>query len=205
MPNRRPIQHLAAQRTLLVVDDDPGIREFAALLLTMQGRHVERMSAHCRMVALRFGISAPRAALIEAASLLHDVGKLGIPDRILSKCGPLSEDERSEMQSHTTLGHRLLAGSSSELLELAATIALTHHERVDGRGYPRNLRGGQIPLEGRIAAVCDVFDALTSARPYRARPFTFDEAAEVMSAERGGAFDPDVVDAFFASAVVSAA
>jgi putative two-component system response regulator len=195
MSNRRPIQPF----------DDPGVRDFAALLRTMQGLHVERMSAGCRMLAVRLGISAPRAALIEAASLLHDVGKLGIPDWILSKCGPLSEQEQRRMQSHTTLGHRLLAGSSSELLELAATIALTHHERVDGRGYPRNLRGSEIPLEGRIAAVCDVFDALTSSRPYRMRPFTIDEAAEIMSAERGGAFDPDVLDAFFAPAVLSAA
>jgi putative two-component system response regulator len=195
MSNRRPIQP----------PDDPGVRDFAALLRTMQGRHVERMSAGCRMLALRLGVSAPRAALIEAASLLHDVGKLGIPDWILSKCGPLSQEERRQVQSHTTLGHRLLAGSSSELLELAATIALTHHERIDGRGYPQKLRGDEIPIEGRIAAVCDVFDALTSSRPYRTRPFTCNEATEIMSAERGGAFDPDVLDAFFGSAVLSAA
>jgi putative two-component system response regulator len=163
------------------------------------GRHVERMSAYCRMLAQRVGIAGPRAALIQTASLLHDIGKLGIPDRILRKTGRLTQDERQEMQTHTTLGHKLLSGSSSELVELAATVALTHHERVDGRGYPHNLRGEEIPVEGRIAAVCDVFDALTSPRPYRARPFEFEEAVEIMRAERGGAFDPKILDAFLES------
>jgi putative two-component system response regulator len=163
---------------------------------TPTGRHVERMSAYCRLLAQRLGIAGPRAALIQTASLLHDIGKLGIPDRILSKPARLSDDERREMQAHTTLGHKLLSGSSSELVELAATIALTHHERVDGRGYPHNLRADEIPLEGRIAAVCDVFDALTSPRPYRVRPFGFDEAIGIMRAERGGAFDPELLDPF---------
>jgi putative two-component system response regulator len=166
---------------------------------TPTGRHVERMSAYCRMLALRLGIPGPRAALIQTASLLHDIGKLGIPDRILSKPAKLSEEERREMEQHTTLGHKLLSGSSSELVELAATIALTHHERVDGAGYPRNLNGEEIPVEGRIAAVCDVFDALTSSRPYRARPFTFEEAIEIMRHERGGAFDPEILDTFLDS------
>lgn len=166
---------------------------------TPTGRHVERMSAYCRMLALRLGIPAPRAALIQTASLLHDIGKLGIPDRILSKPGRLTAEERREMQKHTTLGHKLLSGSTSELVELAATIALTHHERVDGAGYPRNLRGEEIPVEGRIAAVCDVFDALTSPRPYRARAFSFDEAIEIMRAERGRAFDPVILDTFLDS------
>jgi putative two-component system response regulator len=166
---------------------------------TPTGRHVERMSAYCRMLARRLGIPGPRAALIQTASLLHDIGKLGIPDRILRKTGRLSHDERQEMQRHTTLGHRLLSGSSSEVVELAATIALTHHERVDGRGYPHRLRGEEIPVEGRIAAVCDVFDALTSPRPYRARPFDFEEAVRIMRAERGGAFDPKILDAFLDS------
>jgi putative two-component system response regulator len=163
------------------------------------GRHVERMSAYCRMLARRLGIPGPRAALIQTASLLHDIGKLGIPDRILSKPAKLSDDERREMQQHTTLGHKLLSGSSSEIVELAATIALTHHERVDGAGYPKRLRGEEIPVEGRIAAVCDVFDALTTPRPYRARPFSFEEAIAIMRAERGRAFDPEILDTFLDS------
>lgn len=166
---------------------------------TPTGRHVERMSAYCRMLARRLGIPGPRAALIQTASLLHDIGKLGLPDRILSKPATLTDGERREMQGHTTLGHKLLAGSSSEVLELAATIALTHHERVDGAGYPHRLRDGEIPLEGRIAAVCDVFDALTSPRPYRPRAFSFQEAIQVMRAERGRAFDQEILDTFLGS------
>jgi putative two-component system response regulator len=166
---------------------------------TPTGRHVERMSAYCRMLAQRLGIPGPRAALIQTASLLHDIGKLGIPDRILSKPAKLTDEERREMQAHTTLGHRLLAGSSSELVELAATIALTHHERVDGKGYPNGLHDGDIPLEGRVAAVCDVFDALTSSRPYRVRAFSFDEAIAIMRAQSDGAFDGEMLDAFLGS------
>jgi putative two-component system response regulator len=166
---------------------------------TPTGRHVERMSAYCRMLALRLGLPGPQAALLRTASLLHDIGKLGIPDRILAKPAKLTDEERREMQEHTTLGHQLLSGSSSELVELAATIALTHHERVDGRGYPRGLNNAEIPLEGRIAAVCDVFDALTSARPYRPRAFTIEEAVAIMHAERGAAFDPEILDTFLDS------
>jgi putative two-component system response regulator len=166
---------------------------------TTTGQHVERMSEFCRMLARRVGIAPDRAALIRTASLLHDIGKLGIPDRILAKPGRLADDEWDEMKRHTLLGHRLLSGSSSELVELAATIALTHHERVDGSGYPSGFSGDDIPIEGRIAAVCDVFDALTSPRPYRERPFTVEEAMGIMRAERGRAFDAPVLDIFFSA------
>jgi putative two-component system response regulator len=160
------------------------------------GLHVERMAAFCRLIALRLGLPPNRCSLIRTASLLHDIGKLGIPDRILVKPGPLTDDERAEIQEHTTLGHRILRGSTSELIRLAAEIALSHHERFDGTGYPRGLIGEEIPLEGRIAAVCDVFDALTTSRPYRPRAFTQEEALELLRSERGKAFDPQVVDAF---------
>lgn len=164
---------------------------------TPTGGHVERMAALCGLLAEALGADATRVALIRTASLLHDIGKLGVPDRILLKPGPLTDDERREMQGHTEIGHRLLSGSESELVDIASTIALTHHERYDGAGYPRGLEGPEIPLEGRIAAVCDVFDALTSPRPYRAEPFSVDDALDVLRSERGEAFDPDVVDAFF--------
>jgi putative two-component system response regulator len=160
------------------------------------GLHVERMAAFCRMIALQLGLPPDRCSLIRTASLLHDIGKLGIPDRILVKPGPLTDDERTEIQEHTTLGHRILRGSTSELIQLAAEIALSHHERFDGDGYPQGLRGDDIPLEGRIAAVCDVFDALTTSRPYRSDAFTQDEAVDLLRSERGRAFDPEVVDAF---------
>jgi putative two-component system response regulator len=160
------------------------------------GLHVERMAAFCRMIALQLGLPPERSSLIRTASLLHDIGKLGIPDRILVKPGPLTDDERTEIQEHTKLGHRILRGSTSELIQLAAEIALSHHERFDGEGYPQGLSGEGIPLEGRIAAVCDVFDALTTSRPYRSDAFTQDEAVELLRSERGRAFDPEVVDAF---------
>jgi putative two-component system response regulator len=162
-------------------------------------RHVERMSTYCRMLAANLGVPADRAALIRTASLLHDVGKLGIPKQLLSKPDSLTGEEWREMKSHTTLGHELLAGAGSELVRLAATIALTHHERFDGTGYPHGLKSDEIPLEGRIAAVCDVFDALTSARPYRLRAFTLEEAMGVMRSERGKAFDPQILDTFVGS------
>jgi putative two-component system response regulator len=199
----RRLQEAVESRTLeLALSREETIQRLARAIDfrdSTTGQHVERMSEFCRMLARRVGIAAHRAALIRTASLLHDIGKLGIPDRILSKPGSLESGEWEEMKSHTTLGHQLLSGSTSELVELAATIALTHHERVDGTGYPNGLSGEEIPMEGRIAAVCDVFDALTTSRPYRERPYTFDEAAAVMRAERSGAFDAPILDIFLSS------
>jgi putative two-component system response regulator len=163
------------------------------------GHNVERMASLCGMVALRLGLPAERCALIRTASLLHDIGKLAIPSRILRKAGPLTAEERKEVEEHTTLGYRILRGSSSEVVRVAAAMALTHHERYDGKGYPHGLSGEQIPLEGRIAAVCDVFDALTEPRPYRPLAFTRDEAIRMIREERGKAFDPVVVDALLES------
>ncbi len=160
------------------------------------GLHVERMSSYCRMIALRLELPPEHCSLIRTASLLHDIGKLGIPDGILAKPGLLTKEERSRMQEHTTLGHRILRGSTSELIQLAAEIAISHHERFDGGGYPRGLAGDEIPLEGRIAAVSDVFDALTTSRPYRPIAFTQQEAIEHVRDERGKAFDPLLVDTF---------
>jgi putative two-component system response regulator len=156
------------------------------------GDHIERMSGYCELLARRMGLDAD-AMLI--ASPMHDVGKIAVPDRILLKPGPLTPDERRDMERHAEVGHALLTGSDSELLELAATIAWTHHERFDGSGYPRGLVGEEIPLEGRIAGVADVFDALTSDRVYRAA-FSLDEALATMHADRGAHFDPDVLDVF---------
>jgi diguanylate cyclase (GGDEF)-like protein len=159
------------------------------------GRHTEGMSRYCELLARRLELDEGRCELIRLASGLHDVGKIAIPDRILLKPGSLTDSERRVMERHAEIGHRLLAGSSSELLEVAATIALTHHERFDGTGYPRGLAGEAIPLEGRIAAVADVFDAITSNRVYRAA-LSFDEAVEELRVGRGGQFDPLVLDSF---------
>jgi diguanylate cyclase (GGDEF)-like protein len=159
------------------------------------GRHTERMSRYCGLLARKLGLDDERCELIRLASGLHDVGKIAIPDRILLKPGTLTESERRVMERHADIGHRLLAGSSSELLEVAATIALTHHERFDGKGYPRGVIGEAIPLEGRIAAVADVFDAITSNRVYRTA-LPFDEAVEELRKGRGTLFDPLVLDRF---------
>jgi putative two-component system response regulator len=156
------------------------------------GEHVDRMSRSCAMIARRLPLDA-RA--IEVASAMHDIGKIGVPDSILLKHGPLSAAERAIMETHPQLGYDLLRDSGSEILRTAATIAWTHHERFDGGGYPRGLAGEDIPLEGRIAAVADVFDALTSDRPYRAA-FSVEHALSIMRAERGGHFDPIVLDVF---------
>jgi hypothetical protein len=129
--------------------------------------HSKRMSVICSFLAERIGLDATRAELIGIASALHDVGKLAIPDVILNKPGPLTASERTVMQTHTEIGHRMLSGSGEPLLELAAVMALTHHEWVDGSGYPGGLVEEEIPIESRIAAVADVFDALINHRVYR--------------------------------------
>ncbi len=159
------------------------------------GRHTERMSRYCEFLGRRIGLDDERCELVRAASPLHDIGKIAVPDGILLKPGALTTEERSLMQRHAEIGNRLLRGSSSELLELAATIAWTHHERYDGSGYPRGLSGDRIPLEGRIASVADVFDALTTDRVYRPA-FALDRALALMQAGRGTQFDPLILDLF---------
>ena len=156
------------------------------------GGHTERMSAYCAMLAGKLGVDVES---IRIASPMHDVGKVALPDHILLRPGALTPDERREMERHTLIGHQILSGSGSALLELGATIALTHHEKWDGSGYPRRLAGNAIPLDGQVAAVADVFDALTSDRPYRPA-FPIEQAVEILRAERGGHFDPRLVDLF---------
>lgn len=155
------------------------------------GMHVDRMSGLVYRLARALGWSDDDAETLRLASLLHDVGKIGIPDELLLKDGPLSADERLVIQTHASIGHGILAGADSELLRLADVIAWTHHERFDGSGYPRGLAKAEIPMPGRIAAVADVFDALTSDRPYRAA-LPEHEALATMRADCG--LDPAVVD-----------
>jgi putative two-component system response regulator len=162
------------------------------------GEHIVRMSLYCALLARLAGLDTEQAELIRIASPMHDVGKIGIPDRILLKPGPLTGEEREVMEAHTEMGHRILAGSGVELLDLAAEMALTHHERIDGSGYPRGLAGTAIPVEGRICAIADVFDALTSDRVYR-QAFQPDEARELMLQGRGTQFDADLLDLFVVS------
>ena len=161
------------------------------------GEHIQRILRMTQKLALAIGVPAGEAELIGHASAMHDVGKIGIPDRVLLKPGKLDPEEWALMQSHTTIGAEILAGSSSELLQIAEEIALTHHERFDGTGYPQGLAGEAIPLGARITAICDVFDALRSQRVYK-DSWTIDDAVAELAAQRGRHFDPALVDAFLA-------
>lgn len=158
--------------------------------------HILRMSHYCALLTAKAGESEARCELMRIASRMHDVGKIGTPDSILLKPGPLTADERAIIQEHPEIGYRILARSQSELLQAAASIALTHHERLDGTGYPRHLCEGDIPLEGRIAAIADVFDALTTDRVYR-EAMSLDDALQVMTGGRGSQFDARLLDLFF--------
>jgi putative two-component system response regulator len=158
-------------------------------------QHIERMSRYCSLLARTAGEDNERCDLIRVSALMHDVGKIGIPDSILLKPGRLTPEERTIMQQHSEIGYKILAGSKSELLRLAAEIAWTHHERVDGSGYPNGLRLKEIQLEGRIAAIADVFDALTSDRVYK-RAYPLGKALDIMRESRGSHFDPDLLDNF---------
>ncbi len=159
------------------------------------GGHVERMSRYSTLIARELGWSAERCRELRLAAALHDVGKVAVPDAILLKPGPLTPEERRIMQRHCQAGFDMLTGSDSTLLNLGAEIALTHHERYDGGGYPAGLSGAGIPLAGRIVAFADVFDALTSARVYK-DAIDIPDAVEIIRGGRGTQFDPDVVDAF---------
>jgi putative two-component system response regulator len=158
-------------------------------------QHIQRMSRYCALLARSHGADTERAELIRVATLMHDVGKIGIPDSILLKPGKLTPEERTIMQQHSEIGYRILAGSKSDLLRTAAEIAWTHHERVDGTGYPLGLVGDQIPLEGRIAAIADVFDALTSDRVYK-KAFPLGKAVDIMREGRDIHFDASLLDSF---------
>lgn len=159
------------------------------------GDHVERMSRTCALIAEQLGWTAEACEDLRLASALHDLGKIGIPDAVLLKPGPLTAAERAIVQRHPEIGYEILACSGDPVMQLAATIALTHHERIDSTGYPARLSGAEIPLEGRIAATADVFDALTRDRVYRSA-IPVDQALMILRAGRGTQFDPDILDAF---------
>ena len=187
---------------------------------TDTGNHVIRVGKYAGILARELGLDAETVEMIEHAAPLHDVGKIGIPDHILLKPGALTTEERDLMRmhvslggemlepfsddkrparevAHTELGARIIGTSSSPILQMASRIALTHHERWDGTGYPLGLAGNDIPIEGRITAVADVFDALSSRRPYKP-PYPRAECFTIMAEGRGAHFDPQCIDAFFA-------
>jgi putative two-component system response regulator len=159
------------------------------------GSHIVRVSHYARVVARRLALPAGEQEIMFQAAPMHDVGKIGIPDSILLKPGALDDREFELIKEHTVIGHGILGGSSSALLQAAAEIALSHHERFDGSGYPNCLAGEAIPLRGRVVAVADTFDALTSQRPYKS-PWPPDLAFSYLDQNRGVRFDPACVEAF---------
>lgn len=163
------------------------------------GVHMVRIGYLAEALALALGQPAAFARMLRRAAPMHDVGKIGIPDAILKKPGGYNPDERLVMNQHAEIGAGILGRSRVPLFQLAAEVALTHHERWDGSGYPRQLRGEAIPLSGRIVAVVDFFDALTMDRCYR-KAFTEDVALRMLIEQRGSAFDPAVVDTFLREA-----
>lgn len=159
------------------------------------GVHIVRIGFLAEALAKYMGQTSQFAELLRKAAPMHDVGKIGIPDSVLKKPGPLTDEERKIMNRHPNIGADILGKSRIALFQLAAQVALTHHERWDGHGYPRGLAGESIPLPGRIVSVVDFYDALTMDRVYRPA-LTHEQALEKLSAERGKAFDPEIVDCF---------
>ena len=159
------------------------------------GLHVIRMSHFARVLGIAAGLTEQEADDLLHAAPMHDVGKIGIPDRVLQKPGPLDAEEWKVMQSHVNIGAEIIGEHSSGMLGLARNIALTHHEKYDGSGYPNGLKGDQIPLEGRICAIADVFDALTSVRSYK-KAWSEEEAIDFLRQQKEKHFDPVLVDLF---------
>lgn len=162
---------------------------------TDTGEHIVRMSKYSKILALAYGMDEQHAELLRQAAPMHDIGKIGIPDAILLKPGKLTLDEFEHMKEHAQIGAKILANSPSPLLQLAHILALEHHEKWDGSGYPTGLKGEQISLEGRIVAIADVFDALTSKRPYK-QAWSIDEALSHIREQAGKHFDPQLVTLF---------
>jgi putative two-component system response regulator len=157
-------------------------------------RHLTGVASVAALLGSKLGFDTNRVALLRAATPMHDIGTVAIPDGVLHKRERLTDSERERMKAHTTVGYEILVDSETELLRMAGRIALTHHERFDASGYPQGLRGEEIPIEGRIVAVADVFDALLSDRHDRPA-FTAEETAQLIVRRRGTQFDPEVVDA----------
>ncbi|MEJ6122318.1 response regulator [Vibrio sp. 2-Bac 85] len=159
------------------------------------GNHVIRMAKYAKEIAKEIGLNENECNDLEHAAQMHDIGKIGIPDRVLLKEGKFIPEEWEIMQTHTTIGYEILSGSQSKYMQMGAIIALNHHERFNGEGYPNQLTGSQIPLIARIVSVADVFDALMSVRPYK-KAWPLEDAIDFLKKQSGTQFDPKCVDAF---------
>ena len=159
------------------------------------GNHVIRMSHYARLTAQAAGLGSAQVEVLFHAAPMHDVGKIGIPDNILLKPGKLDEVEWEVMRQHPAMGAKIIGQHSDELLQAASSVALTHHEKWDGSGYPQGLRGEEIPIFGRIVAIADVFDALTSVRPYK-KAWTVEAALQMIDEGAGQHFDPGLIQPF---------
>ena len=197
--------HLAS---LMVYNERASVRTLLAALKSAThlthardpetGNHLERMSRYSRLIAGALSLDAEEAETVELSAPLHDIGKIGIPDQILLKPGKLDAPEWALMQRHAVIGHDILKGSASKYVRMGALIALAHHEKYDGSGYPNGLEGDHIPVCARIVAVADVYDALTSVRPYKAA-WPSAEAMDYVASQAGKHFDPRMVEAFLRS------
>ena len=197
--HKKSLEHLLVTRTAQLHDAQlevvTRLVRAAEIRDDQTGCHNKRLSRYCSIIGKAYSLSKGANWLMYNAVPMHDIGKVGIPDSILLKNGPLTPDEYNVIKTHCRLGHELLDGGQSQLLKIAKAIALTHHEHWDGSGYPSGIVGKDIPLAGRITAVCDVFDALTTERPYK-DAWAIEDALEEINLLRGTKFDPKVVDLF---------
>ncbi|MFH2060787.1 MAG: HD domain-containing phosphohydrolase [Pseudomonadota bacterium] len=159
------------------------------------GDHIVRIGEYCTLIARKIGMDTEFIDTIHYSAPMHDIGKIGIPDRILLKPGKLTNKEFDIIKTHTIIGAKLLSESNSKILQLAHQIAMNHHEKFNGKGYPHGLKGEDIPIAGRIVAIADSFDALTSKRPYK-DPYPYEITYDIIKKERGEHFDPQVLDCF---------
>ncbi len=197
--HKKSLEHMLVTRTAQLHDAQlevvTRLVQAAEIRDDQTGCHNKRLSKYCSIIGKAYGLSKGANWLMYNAVPMHDIGKVGIPDSILLKKGPLTPDEYNVIKTHCRLGHELLDGGQSQLLEIAKAIALTHHEHWDGSGYPSGIAGKDIPLAGRITAVCDVFDALTTERPYK-EAWTIEDAVNEINRLQGTKFDPKVIDTF---------